>query len=403
MYTTTRSANPGNEGVSDKRRSMLRVVWETNEAKIESLYDLDWLFRCRYDEHALAELQRETVVTKDQALRAGDTLHATEYHQLLTADNDDFRYSLLHAVVQEGAALVCSVPHPRDGDNDAESAVAVVGRMLAGGSLSHGRLYGDVFHVKTELNANNIAYTSVALSPHQDLSYYESPPGLQLLHCVENSSGVDGGESVLIDALAAAEEFRSLAPDLFDVLVTCDATFLKQREGADMVYRRPHIQLAASGSDVVSVHWSPPFEGPLWIASHLIEDYYMAYAAFERMLDNALPRFSKTASSMRNRLLPMISQSLEANLCDYANAYSWEQRLEPGEILVFNNQRMLHGRRSFSVINNNTTSLEQRHLMGCYTNIDDTLSEYRLLRRQRYRNRELPYISNAGNGSSSVN
>lgn len=401
VYTTTNETSKHCTKASERSRRLLHVAWETNEGNLESLYDLDWLFRCRYDEGALAERQRESEVVKERALsRNGCSLQKLNYHSLLATDNDDARYDLLHAVMEEGAALVTNAQRPR-GDA-ADPSVAIVGKMLAGGSLSHGSLYGDVFHVKTELDANNIAYTSVALSPHQDLSYYESPPGLQLLHCIENCPGVHGGESLLIDALAAAEEFRLLAPDLFDVLVKCDATFLKQRKGADMVYRRPHIQLAASGSNVVSVRWSPPFEGPLAIASHLVDDYFVAYTAFERMIDTALPRLTTNATSARNRLLPMISMSLESELCDYAQAYTWEQRLEPGEIMVFNNQRMLHGRRAFSV--SSSADREQRHLMGCYTNIDDTLNEYRILRRQRHHHsRDMPYIWNVGNGSSSMN
>jgi alpha-ketoglutarate-dependent taurine dioxygenase len=402
VYAMDEANNQTNTNENERRRSLLQVTWDTNEGDFKSYYYLDWLFRCRYDDDALAVRHRETIVVKERALSyEGHSLQTLNYHLLLATDHNDARYDLLHAVMKDGAALVSNAPHPR-GEDAANSAVAVVGQMLAGGSLSHGNLYGDVFHVKTEHAANNIAYTSVALSPHQDLSYYESPPGLQLLHCIENSHGVQGGESLLIDALAAAEEFRSLAPDLFDVLVQCDATFLKQREGADMVYRRPHIQLTASGSNVVSVHWSPPFEGPLAIASHLVKDYFVAYTAFERMLDTAIPRLTTTATSAEKRLLPMISQSLESDLCDYAHTYTWEQRLETGEILVFNNQRMLHGRRAFTV--NSRAEREQRHLMGCYTNIDDTLNEYRLLRRQRHHSSgELPYIWNAGNGSSSVN
>ena len=50
-------------------------------------------------------------------------------------------------------------------------------------------------------------YTSDRLRMHQDLAYYESPPGLQLLHCVENGSGVLGGESILIYGMAAAHRF----------------------------------------------------------------------------------------------------------------------------------------------------------------------------------------------------
>jgi hypothetical protein len=140
-------------------RNMLHVIWTKKDGDnnkhteneyaetAESFYDLDWLWRCRYDDNAMTLRQQET------------------------------RF---------------------------------------------------------------IAYTSVALCPHQ--SYYESPPGLQLLHYIQNQ-GVIGGESILIDALAAAKELCHLAPDLFNVIVRCEATFLKQRRGAHMAYRCPHIQL----------------------------------------------------------------------------------------------------------------------------------------------------------------
>jgi gamma-butyrobetaine dioxygenase len=151
---------------------------------------------------------------------------------------------------------------------------------------------------------------------------------------------------------------------------------------------------------VVSVHWSPPFEGPLSVASDCVEDYYVAYSAFERMLDNTLP---KAAGETSNRLLPMLSPSLEESLCEYANSYTWEQRLQPGEMLIFNNQRMLHGRRAFTMSSSKQQE-GQRHLMGCYTNIDDTLNEYRLLRRQCfYKNKEVSFPRIAGNGSSGTN
>ena len=56
-----------------------------------------------------------------------------------------------------------------------------------------------------QVGAINLAYTTEALGPHMDLCYYESPPGLQLLHCMRNDDGVVGGESLLIDAFSVAE------------------------------------------------------------------------------------------------------------------------------------------------------------------------------------------------------
>lgn len=238
-----------------------------------------------------------------------------------------------------------------------------------------------MFHVESVPDAHNIAFTSVPLGPHQDLAYYESKPGLQLLQCLSNE-GVEGGESVLVDAMAAAEEFRRIAPEHFDTLTKCPATFVKQREGADMMYRRPHIVLD-DAEDIVSVNWSPPFEGPLSVSPRLVEAYYSAYAAFERMLDNSLPEDNGDDS---------MPPELAKKLREYAEKYTWERRLEPGGILVFNNLRMLHGRRGFTFSGNDGG----RHLLGCYTNIDDTLNRYRVLQRERSGG---AFTLNAGNGT----
>ena len=62
--------------------------------------------------------------------------------------------------------------------------------------------------------AINIAYTGEPLASHMDLCYYESPPGLQLLHCLAFDGGVEGGETTLIDAFAVAEQLRREEPEV---------------------------------------------------------------------------------------------------------------------------------------------------------------------------------------------
>ena len=356
---------------------LLQVTWDTNEI---SYYDLDWLARCRYDTASLQRQYAQSKVTKEIALGAKHNkscpqIPAFDYDAVMT--RDDIILQAFHGLNNQGAVLI---ENAAVGD-DSEETVASLGKQF-GGSLSHGALYGDIFHVQSSPNANNIAYTTVALPPHQDLTYYESKPFLQLLHCV-NHTHVVGGESVLIDALAAAEEFKLLAPDLYEVLTKTEATFLKQREGGDMVSRKPHI--VCNAEDVVTVNWSPPFEGPLAISPELVDDYFVAYSALERMLDNSVP------PNLPTKLAPELDRMLR----DYAHEFTWEQDLQPGQILVFSNQRMLHGRRSFRMTDDTPSS--GRHLIGCYTNVDETLSRYRLLLREAP-DRDQHVVRNAGNG-----
>jgi gamma-butyrobetaine dioxygenase len=362
---------------NDGHNCLLQVTWDTNEI---SYYDLDWLARCRYDAASLQRQHAQTKVTKGIALGAK---HNKTCPQIPTFDfdatmtRDDILLQAFHGLNNQGALVIENVA-----DGVLEDTVASLGKRF-GGSLSHGALYGDIFHVQSVPNANNIAYTTAALPPHQDLTYYESKPFLQLLHCV-NHTHVVGGESVLIDALAAAEEFKLLAPDLYEVLTQAEATFLKQRDGGDMVSRKPHI--VCSGQDVVAVHWSPPFEGPLAIAPELVDDYFVAYSALERMLDNSVP------PNLPTKLAPELDRMLR----DYAHEFTWEQDLQPGQILVFNNQRMLHGRRGFRMTDDTPSS--GRHLIGCYTNVDETISRYRLLLREAP-DRDQHVVRNAGNGT----
>jgi len=205
--------------------------------------------------------------------------------------------------------------------------------------------------------------------------------------------------------MAAAHRFRQLAPDLFEILVKCPATFVKSRVGAYMTFTAPHISLHNDGCcdlndmdrEIVNVHWAPPFEGPLQIHPDRVEDYFKAYAAFELMLDNSkCPKACSEASS--------IGLDLAICLSEYARDYTWEYRLKPGEILVFNNTRMLHGRRKFEIIKgkNDGGGSFERHLIGAYTNIDDSLNRYRVLLNESGLASGGRVIPNVGNGTRSV-
>ncbi|CAG5131410.1 unnamed protein product, partial [Candidula unifasciata] len=146
---------------------------------------------------------------------------------------------------------------------------------------------------------------------------------------------VEGGESIFLDAFTIADEFRILYPDLFHVLTTVPATFQKIHYDRDypvhIVNQKPHIRLNHMG-EVVAIYWAPPFEGPLSVVGADVEPYYRAYEMFAKAIKNS-PHMLK-------------------------------HRLQPGELVVFNNLRMLHGRGHF------TSNGGMRHLKGCYINID---------------------------------
>jgi len=61
----------------------------------------------------------------------------------------------------------------------------------------------------------------------------------------------------------------------------------------------------------------------------------------------------------------------------------------------------LHGRRKFEVPKcvKTEATMTERHLIGAYTNIDDSLNHYRVVLNEMDLHRHIP---NVGNGSQSV-
>ena len=285
----------------------------------------------------------------------------------LLSGGEAVRWEWLSAIAKAGATILEGVPRmvgtaPPSGDTMAAATAAGSEGGPCDSSLVDGvrfvaeligpmqpNIYGHIFDVISQgESAINLAYTSEAIGPHMDLCYYESPPGLQLLHCLRFDSDVVGGESLLLDAFAAAESLRASHPAAFETLCSVPATFLKdhsQRAHPVLLsYQRPHLAVDPRTRRLTGVFWSPPFEGPLrGLDPQTVGAYYDAYRQLHAAID-AAPRA--------------------------------ELRLREGDMLVFNNRRMLHGRAAFS-----GGADGARHLRGGYVNIDEFANAYNLLRR----------------------
>jgi gamma-butyrobetaine dioxygenase len=110
-------------------------------------------------------------------------------------------------------------------------------------------MYGKVFDVVNVPNPINVAYTALRLALHTDLMYYFTPPGVQLLHCLQPSQV--GGENQFVDGfkvspfllpsltLQAAELLRTSNPTAFKTLTTVKATYQKLHKDHQLYYRYP--------------------------------------------------------------------------------------------------------------------------------------------------------------------
>jgi gamma-butyrobetaine dioxygenase len=178
------------------------------------------------------------------------------------------------------------------------------------------------------------------LGLHTDNPYREPVPGFQTLHALISSP--DGGDSIFADGFALAEHLRSTDPQAFALLTQTAVPFHYRSQNADLYAERPLIQLSCRG-EVTAVHYNNRSIAPLLVASRDAAPFYAAYRCFAALLRE--PRYQ-----------------LRFHLAD-------------GELVAFDNQRILHGRTAFS------SARHPRHLRGCYLTRDSVYSSVGLLRR----------------------
>jgi gamma-butyrobetaine dioxygenase len=202
--------------------------------------------------------------------------------------------------------------------------------------------FGALFDVRSTAEASDLAYTSLPLDPHTDNPYRDPVPGVQLLHCLVNETA--GGLSTLVDGFAAARALEERDPEAFTLLSRTPVRFRYQDAATELVASALPIERDAEGG-LVAIHFSPRLDFvPLQPPAQL-QAYYRARRAFDRLLRS--PEFEIRF------------------------------RLSPGELLMMDNRRLLHGRTGFD------PGEGVRHLQGCYIDIDGPRSLYRVVRRRR--------------------
>ena len=200
--------------------------------------------------------------------------------------------------------------------------------------------FGEHFDVVSKQEPNSNAYTALALPCHTDLPNWERPPDYQLLHCLQNDA--DGGDSILVDGFLAAETLRKQEPAAFRLLSGTLIDFHFQDRESDIRFRAPAIALDEAGS-VAEVRFNFAVMGAVRAPTNRMGALCRALRSF--------------AEAIRDPALE----------CRY--------RLSSGELLIFDNRRVLHGRAAFDP----TTG--GRHLQGCYVDRDQLLSRIRVLER----------------------
>ncbi len=201
--------------------------------------------------------------------------------------------------------------------------------------------YGIDWEIEATITPANAVYSQRGLRVHSDLPYREVPPGIQFLLC--DVSDAPGGASTLVDGYRVAEMLYESDPALWGTLTSVNVPYTYVDDDYDLRWAAPIIGLRRDGSYEIIRH-APGLMGPLDVAPDRFEEMYRAIQRFTRILEDP--------------------------------AFEVSIRLDPGDLLVIDNHRLLHGREPFDL-----GAGGRRHLFGSYVDSDDLRSRIRVLRR----------------------
>ncbi len=311
----------------------LRVVWAPDG--IESVYHSGWLRHVVEGQHL-----PQSWLPKPEAWTAQTLTSPPRCPAQSILEDDGALCDLLNHLLRYGVCLVERAPTKPGFLNELAARIGPV----------RDSNFGLLWDVKADVNlagdakTNTTANTGLRLGPHTDLPTREIPPGFQFLHCLINEA--DGGESTLTDGAALVEELRATHPEDYEILSTRRWVFFNRGPGIDHRFSAPIID-TLGGEGIPTIRAFYPVRAFPDMPDAQVADAYAALRRFHELADE--PRFELTF------------------------------RLGSGEIMCFDNRRVMHGRKAFS-------GSGQRHLQGVYIDRDEILSRARAVNRGRAAN-----------------
>ncbi|KAI0378596.1 Trimethyllysine dioxygenase [Hypomontagnella monticulosa] len=208
--------------------------------------------------------------------------------------------------------------------------------------------YGGFYDFIPDLALADTAYTNIALGAHTDTTYFTDPAGLQAFHLLshtvpstEKDSGTNlGGQSLLVDGFHAASILKQEDPKAFEVL------------------SRVKLPWHASGNEGITISPDKPYP-VLEVDETTGEMHRVRWNNDDR---GVVPFDSEYSPVEWYKAARKWNEILRRDSIEY-----WFQ-LKPGNLLIFDNWRVLHGRSAFTGV---------RRICGGYINRDDFISRWR--------------------------
>lgn len=280
------------------RDDILTINWPDGH---QSSYAGAWLKTYTYNEDARKERIFSPPIWTEETRQNPPILSFGDVQQDLAT----FR-EMLHCLRDYGICFLHNAPSK---DGTLEELASRIGPIQESN-------FGRVQDMVVDRAERGIANDVDALKPHTDEPYRASPPGIMLFHCIQTDV-TGGGSSIFLDGFEIAETLRTEDPEGFTSLTRNRQAFRRHfSDDVDLIAEFPVISLDEF-DNICGVRVNDRVAAPLSIPSGEIPVYY-----------RGLRRLLELAEDSER----MIRRSLQ-----------------PGDIALFDNHRVLHGRTTLTV------------------------------------------------------
>lgn len=321
--------NTGLDKVNLYNGKKVIITWPDEH---QSEFDAEWLKKRCFSKEARADMQEELFLADHEYWGSDLKIPTLSYEDVLRCDQTAFKWlctlKKLGIVLLEGAPV-------RQGE------LVTLGKRI--GYMRH-TFYGYTWQVQDKVDANNVAYTSGKLSLHTDYPALQYPPGVQFLHCLKQSE--TGGESEVVDGFHVCNKLKEQNPDAFRILTSTQIDFTDT--GIDycdfsLQSKQRIIELDQNGKLLKINFNNATRDSVLNIPAEKVQPFYSSLKEFVGLMNKP------------------------------ENIFCF--KMKPGQVVTFDNWRILHGRKSYQ-----SGADISRHLEGSYLDWDVVMSRLRALK-----------------------
>ncbi len=264
-----------------------------------SQYGSTWLRQHCYDKDSRAARFHKPVLWNADI---SESLPLANYDD--ACKNDEVRLDVCRKLRDFGFVIVTNGPGTPGSITSVANLIGEMGESA----------YTKIFDLAPASNIQVLGNTTRPVPPHTDEAFRYSPPGINVLSCIQPAN--DGGDSILVDGFHLAEKLRKENPDAFNLLTNYSQSFHRIHDGEiDQRARQRMIALDDRG-EVSGVRIHTRASAPLDLAEELVEPYYAAH------------------HYLCNLMMEPANQA--------------RFKLNAGDTVLFDNHRVLHARSEFT-------------------------------------------------------